>query len=260
MKNVLIEYDQGVGILTLDRVEKHNAFDDNLLMHLQQALEILLEDKSVKVILLKAKGSHFSAGADVQWMQKMADCSEEDNLHDAEILGKVLYTLYTSPKPTLAMAQGRAFGGALGLLAACDIAIAAKDASFCFSEVKLGLIPALISPYIIEALGPKKTKALFLSAEIFDASRAESLGLVHFCVPPHQLNEVTFNFAKQITHHAPLALQDVKTLVDEVKNQAITRALIDKTAAKIAAKRVSAEGQIGLKAFLNKQKPQWKEE
>lgn len=254
---IINEVEEQICYLTLNRAEKHNAFDNHFLLQLQNALDEAIANTEVRVILIKANGSHFSAGADLSWMQSMSALSEEENIADAMILARLVYTLYSCPKPTIAVVQGSAFGGGAGLAAACDITIAASTAMFCFSEVRLGLIPAVISPYVVKAIGARAAQALFISAEPFDALRAQALNLVHHCVPEEKLSSYSINYAKRLITLAPEAMSAVKKLVNAVDGEVIDENLIQKTAVWIAKKRVSQEGQIGLKAFLNKQKPEW---
>lgn len=254
MSDLLYETNDHLCIITLNRVTKHNAFDNQLLTEMQNYLDAAMADAQVRVILLKANGKHFSAGADLAWMQTMTDFSEEENLKDALVLGNLMYTLNQSPKPTIAMVHGSAFGGGAGLAAACDICIAATSARFCFSEVKLGLIPAVISPYVVKAIGERSAKALFMSAEVFDAEKALALNLAQHCVTEDNLLEFSLNYAKQISKNAPEAVRAAKKLAAHVANKKIDEELVHYTAALIAQKRVSEEGQEGLKAFLNKRK------
>ena len=257
MSDVLKALQDKLFIITLNRVTKHNAFDDELLIKLQLALDEAQQNPEVRVIILKANGEHFSAGADIGWMQRMVNYTEQENLADAKILSNVMYSLYHSNKPTLAMVQGYAIGGGAGLVAACDIAIAAHNARFCFSETKLGLIPAVISPYVLRAIGERSTAALFMSAETFDARRALELKLIHHCVAPEQLQTHTLDYAKQIASLAPGAVSDCKVLIKQVANRPIDETLQNLTASVIAKKRISKEAQIGLQAFLNKETPNW---
>ena len=257
MSDLLIEISDKIGLLTLNRVAKNNAFDNHLLAEMKAQLDALLLNPAVRVIVLKANGKHFSAGADLAWMQSMSDYNEEDNLKDSMILGNLMFSLNQANKPTIAMVQGSAFGGGAGLAAACDITIAADSARFCFSEVKLGLIPAVISPYVVKAIGIRAAKMLFMSGEIVDAERAMALNLVQHCIKEDNLWEFTQDYAKNITMNAPEAVQSAKKLVDYVANKPIDEELVYHTATLIAQKRVSAEGQQGLKAFLNKEKPNW---
>lgn len=257
MSDLIYEIQDRMGLLTVNRVHKQNAFDDQLLAEILDSLTDAISNPKVSVILLKANGKHFSAGADLSWMQRMAQYNEEDNMKDALVLAHVMYTLNQSPKPTLAMVQGSAFGGGAGLAAACDIAIASNTARFCFSEVKLGLVPAVISPYVVSAVGMRAAKALFMSAEIFDANRAKELNLIHHCVPEVELLDFTLQYARQITNNAPMAVREAKTLAEYVNNKPINEELMHYTASLIAKKRVSIEGQQGIHAFLNKETPNW---
>lgn len=257
VSDLLYELEDHVCWLTLNRINKHNAFDNHLLTEMQKQLERAVADSHVRVIVLKANGKHFSAGADLSWMRNMVHLSEEENVKDAMVLGNLMYTLNQSPKPTIAMIQGSAFGGGAGLAAACDIAIASVSACFCFSEVKLGLIPAVISPYVVNALGERSAKALFMSAEPFDALRALTLGLIHHCVAEENLYEFTRNYAQQISKNAPEAVKAAKKLAAYVAQYPIDEELVYHTAELIAQKRVSSEGQQGLNAFLNKERPNW---
>lgn len=257
MSDVLTEIKDHVFIMTLNRTSKHNAFDDALLNDMQQGLDAANENNDVRVLVLKANGRHFSAGADLNWMQRMADYSEAENQSDAKVLAKLMYTLHQSPKPTIVAVQGAAFGGGVGLVAACDIAVGAQQSKFCFSEVKLGLIPAVISPYVIKAIGARAASWLFMSAEVFDAQRAYELQLIHYCVPDEELIHFTLELAQKMAQHAPLALRDCKSLVHDIADKPINQDVMDKTAALIAKKRVSHEGQTGLKSFLDKKKPSW---
>jgi methylglutaconyl-CoA hydratase len=255
--DVLAEQHDHVQRITLNRPTKHNAFDSDLLLNLQAMIQNAEHDPNIRVIVLGAEGHDFSAGADVAWMQRMANFTEAENLADAKILAEVLATLHKCSKPTIAMVQGAAFGGGAGLVAACDIAIASENARFCFSEVKLGLIPAVISPYVIQAIGQRTATWLFMSAEMISAQKALELSLVQHCVPHDDLLSHTLRCAHTIANHAPMAVRAAKALVRDVVRKTIDSTLLDFTANLIAKKRVSEEGQRGLNAFLNKQTPNW---
>ncbi len=257
MSDILNEQQGHVLLITLNRINKHNAFDDVLLTDLQLLLDNARDNSEVRVIVLKAHGRHFSAGAELLWMQRMAHFSEEENLADAQVLARLMYTLHHHPKPTIAMVQGAAFGGGAGLVAACDIAIAAVSARFCFSEVKLGLIPAVISPYVIKAIGERAAIGLFMSAETFDAKRALELQLIQHCVPEEELLTYTLDYAQQMAQLAPGAVVASKSLVHQIAGLPINDKLQLITATLIAKKRISKEGQRGLQAFLNKETPNW---
>ncbi|KTC73047.1 enoyl CoA hydratase/isomerase (crotonase) [Legionella birminghamensis] len=243
--------------ISLNRIDKNNAFDDDLLKKMQTSLDESIQDPAVSVILLRANGRHFSAGADLQWMQRMAAFSQEENLADAMVLARLMHTLYSCPKPTVAVVQGAAYGGGAGLVAACDIAIAGHSARFCFSEVKLGLVPAVISPYVVRAIGERLTKWLFMSAEVFNGEQAKQYNLVHHYIDDYLLDSFALDYASKLSHLAPKAVVDCKPLIDWVASRTIDQQLIQETAAIIAEKRVSEEGQRGLHAFLNKESPNW---
>lgn len=257
MSDVLYTAEEHIGLITINKADKCNAFDTSLLKALQRLLEQAIDDPQIRVLVLKANGAHFSAGADIQWMKSMASYNQEENINDALILGRLMYSIYQCPKPVIAMIQGSAFGGGAGLAAACHIAIASDCARFCFSEVKLGLIPAVISPYVIDAIGARSAQALFVSGEIFDAQKALALKLIHHCIPKESLSDFTLHYAQQISQNAPQAVQQSLQLARDVKNKKIDESLLHYTATLIAQKRVSPEGQAGLSAFLAKQKPNW---
>lgn len=250
MSDLLSELHDNVFVITFNRMDKHNAFDDTVLNSLQATLEDAIGDPHVRVIVIKANGKHFSAGADLAWMQRMAQYSEQENFSDAMILARVMNTLYQCPKPTIAVVQGSTFGGGIGLIAACDIAIATTRAQFCFSEVKLGLIPAVISPYVIKAIGERAAKWLFMSGEIFNAEQAKQVQLIQFCIEENELWSFALNYAHKMTLLPPNAVVDCKSLVAKVSHRSIDDKLLQETAALIARKRVSSEGQKGLMAFL----------
>ncbi len=247
---MLIEHQGPLLLLTFNRVDKHNAFDEKVIAELQRALDEAQSDQTVRVIILKSEGKHFSAGADLDWMRRMAQFTESENRADAEAFAHVMFTLYQSQVPTIAMVQGGAYGGGVGLIAACDLAIASQSARFCFSEVKLGLIPAVISPYVIQAIGPRAASWLFISAEEFDAKRAYELQLIQHCVADDNLLAFTLNYAKNLAQLPRQAVCEAKSLVRQVQGKPIDKKLLSLTAELIAKKRVSTEGQAALQAFL----------
>lgn len=250
----------GVMQLSLNRTHCNNAFDDALLQDLHDAVLQANEDPSVRVIQLRAEGKHFCAGADLAWMKKMAEYSEEENYQDSLLLAKTMNAFYSSAKPTLAVVHGAAYGGGAGLIAACDIAIAEEHAQFCFSEAKFGLIPAVISPYVVEAIGARACKHLFMTAERFDAVKALQLGLIHHSVHPPELFLFAQAICQQLCECAPEAVVQSKALVHYVQHKPIDADLQRYTARQIAQKRVSKEGQKGLRAFLQKQSIDWSKE
>ncbi|UTA47559.1 enoyl-CoA hydratase/isomerase family protein [Simiduia sp. 21SJ11W-1] len=248
---------RNVVTVTLDRADKHNAFDDGVIAELQSAFEQARDDKTVRALVLAAEGKSFSAGADLGWMQRMASYSLAQNRADADALANMLHTLNTLPFPTLARVQGAAFGGAVGLVSCCDLAIAGPRASFCLSEVKIGLIPATISPYVVAAMGERAARRYFLTAERFDASTALALGLVSVVEAEDKLDTCLNDLISQLLNNSPAALSAAKQLVFDVANRPVTQSLIDDTSARIAAIRVSEQGQEGLQAFLQKRSPRW---
>ncbi|MFQ6017363.1 MAG: enoyl-CoA hydratase/isomerase family protein [Kiloniellaceae bacterium] len=249
--------DDGIARITLTRPEVHNAFDDTLVGELTAALQGLGSDPRVRALVLAARGKSFSAGADVKWMQRMAGYTEQENLEDARALAGLMATLNGLAKPTMALVQGPALGGGVGLVACCDIAVAAETASFCFSEVKLGLIPAVIGPYVVAAIGERAARRYFLTAERFSASEAQRLGLVHEVVPDEALEDAGRKILKALLSGGPEAQVEAKALILAVANRRPDEALIEDTAARIARRRASDEGREGIAAFLEKRKPKW---
>jgi len=257
-KAVLVEINsQGVATVSLNRADKHNAFDDDMIATLSEAFSALAENAAVRVVVLRSEGKSFSAGADLNWMKRMASYSREDNLRDAKALAEMLKRLNNLPVPTIARVQGAAFGGAVGLVSCCDIAIATERASFCLSEVKIGLTPATISPYVVAAIGPRASRRYFISAERFGAVKAEQLGLVSEICDSMQLDERIGEVVKALLANSPIAMMQAKHLVRDVAHQSIDEALISDTCERIANIRVSSEGQEGLSAFLEKRSPAW---
>lgn len=255
---LLSEIDEfGRATITLNRPEMHNAFDDTLISALTGELKRLERDSSVRVVLLAARGKSFSSGADLNWMRRMADYSFDENLADAMDLAELMKTLANLSKPTIALVQGAAIGGGVGLVACCDIALASDNAYFCLSEVKLGLIPAVISPYVAAAIGPRATRRYFISAERFDAAEAFRLGLVHEVVRQGELEARAESLSMTLLQNGPQAMASVKALVAEVALSFLDDDLISDTAERIAEARASDEGREGLSAYLEKRKPNW---
>lgn len=248
----------GRATITLNRPELHNAFDDALIAGLVTSLKEFDRDDNVRVVMLAANGKSFSSGADLNWMRRMADYSFDENLADANGLAELMKVLANLSKPTIALVQGAAIGGGVGLVACCDIALASERASFCLSEVKLGLIPAVISPYVATAIGARATRRYFLTAERFDAREACRLGLVHEVLADQEaLAERADALSRTILQNSPHAMAAVKELVAEVAHAWLDDDLIADTAERIAEMRASVEGREGLSAFLEKRKPTW---
>jgi methylglutaconyl-CoA hydratase len=249
--------DSGVATVTLTAPEKHNAFDEQMVEVLTEAFTLLGDYPGARCMILAAEGKHFSAGADLHWMKRMAAYSAEDNYRDARQLAAMLHALYSLAIPTIARVQGAAYGGAIGLISCCDIAVGSENASFCLSEVKIGLIPATISPYVVETIGARAARRYFQTAEQFDAKTAQHLGLLHEVVSQEQLDTTIAGLTKSLLNNSPQAVRAAKKLIEEIKGQPINDVLLDKTSALIADIRVSPEGQAGLQAFLNKCKAPW---
>jgi methylglutaconyl-CoA hydratase len=249
---------EGVVTVTIHRAHRRNAFDAQTIAALGQAFETLQGAEGVRIVFLRGSGGSFSAGADLDWMRAAADWTEADNREDAMGLATMLKALSEIPALTVALVEGAAFGGGAGLVAVCDIAIAAADAKFAFSEVKLGLTPATISPYVVNAIGPRIAKGLFATGRVFDAAYAETIGLVQEVVADGQaLEAAKARLAGEIMACAPGAVAAVKHLVWDVWDQPIDHGLMQETANRIAQARVSEEGREGVAAFLAKRKPRW---
>jgi methylglutaconyl-CoA hydratase len=249
---------RGVATLTLNRPAVHNAFDDALISELAGHLQDVEADRAVRAVILAAEGKSFSAGADLTWMRRLSAFSEAENVADAMRLAELMRRLDGLAKPTLALVQGAAYGGGVGLVAACDIAIAAEEAVFSLSEVKLGLLPAVISPYVVAAIGPRAARRYFLTAERFSAAEAFRLGLIHEIVPKEKLAEAGERVIAALAEGGPQAQACSKQLIAEVASRPVTDALVALTARRIAEARASDEGKEGVAAFLEKRKPSWR--
>lgn len=243
-----------VAVLLLSRPEKRNAFNEQVISELIQCIEHA-NTLDIRALVLKTEGKHFSAGADLNWMKSMADNDFSENLADSKQLAKLMHVLATCPHPTVCAVQGAAFGGALGLIACCDIALCKDDAQFCLSEVKLGLIPAVISPYVIKAIGERAARRYFLTAEVFDAHTAKNLGLIHQVTG--NLDCAVDKMLETLLDNGPLAVKAAKKLISDVAEHEINGQIINLTAERIANIRVSEEGQEGLTAFFEKRAPNW---
>ena len=251
----------GAAIVTLNRPDKQNAFNADVIARLSDVFETLRSNTDeVRVVFLRGNGKSFSAGADLEWMKAAADWTHADNVEDAMGLATMLHRLHDLPQMTVALVQGAAMGGGAGLMAACDVAVAVKDAKIRFSEVRLGLTPATISPFVVQAIGPRYAKALFASGEGFDGNFAHQIGLAQYVVDSaDELDDMMEHLAQLAFNAAPGAVRDAKKLVDMVAHRPIDQGLMRKTAAQIADRRTSDEGKEGLAAFLEKRKPSWAE-
>ncbi|ALO34362.1 gamma-carboxygeranoyl-CoA hydratase [Colwellia sp. MT41] len=251
--------DNGVATVTLNNTEKHNAFDDIIIKTLTDIFNDIAKRDDINIMVLAANGKSFSAGADLAWMKRMAGYSYEDNLKDATKLAQMLKALNFMPQATIAKIQGAAFGGAVGLASCCDIVIASNKASFCLSEVKLGLIPATISPYVVNAIGLKASRRYFQTAERFFADKAMQLGLVDEVVEADELTPAVDKMIATLLNNSPQAMRQAKQLAFDVAYQDINEQLLSDTSARIASIRVSSEGQEGLSAFFDKRSPAWQQ-
>ncbi|WP_286232628.1 enoyl-CoA hydratase/isomerase family protein [Thalassotalea sediminis] len=260
-KAVLFDVDRyGVATVTLNTPDKHNAFDDAIIDTLKTLFIDIAKRRDIRIMVLAANGKSFSAGADLGWMKRMATYSYEENLNDANNLAQMLHALNFLPQTTIAKVQGAAFGGAVGLASCCDIVLASDRASFCLSEVKLGLIPATISPYVVAAIGQKAARRYFQTAERFFADKAAQLGLVDEVVPLEELNSAVDNMVSTVLANGPDAVTQAKQLALDVAYQEIDDELMGITSERIASIRVSEQGQEGLNAFFEKRQPFWQKE
>ncbi len=257
MSSLLTSLDtRGVATISLNRPEVHNAFDDVVIAELNSAIAGYATHPEVRLLVLRAEGKSFSAGADLGWMKRMASYSREDNLADARELERLMHGLYDFPKPTIAVVQGAAYGGAVGLVSCCDLALASESASFALSEAKLGLAPAVISPFVIAAIGARQASRYFLTAERFSAATARELGLVHEVVTAEALTEAVEKLLATLLANGPVALMACKALLRRVA-AASSPELAAYTTELIASLRTSQEGQEGLGAFFDKRQPAW---
>lgn len=243
--------------ISLNRPDVRNAFNETTIAELTQAFSALGNDQSIRAIVLAAHGVAFCAGADLNWMKKMADYSHDENLADAGQLATMLQTIYTCPKPVIAKVQGDCYAGGMGLVAACDIVVTVDSAHFCLSEVKLGLIPATISPYVMKAMGDNAARRYFLTAERFSAAEAQRIGFAHEVVTAEMLDAKVAELVKALVSNSPNAVKQAKMLVREVGGREITTELIASTVKGIAQIRASDEGREGVRSFLEKRKPTW---
>lgn len=246
-----------VATVTLNRRDVRNAFNETTIAEIKQAFSELGDDAALRAIVLAANGPAFCAGADLNWMKKMAGYTHAENHADALQLAEMLRTIYLCPKPVVAKVQGDCYAGGMGLVAACDIIVAVEEANFCLSEVKLGLIPATISPYVIKAMGENAARRYFLTAERFGAQEALRIGFVHEVVSAEALDAKVAEIVKALVNNSPNAVQQAKVLVREVVGQEVKDALLADTAERIAQIRASDQGREGVASFLEKRKPAW---
>lgn len=257
-KDILVtKTKNGVGRITLNRPELHNSFDDKVIQSLTDAIKEIDQDDSLRLLVLDSNGKSFSAGADLNWMKRMANYSWEENYQDSLKLAGLMQALYDCTKTTIAIVQGAAYGGGVGLVACCDIVLASEKAIFCLSEVKLGLIPSVISPYVVKAIGERNSKRYFATAEKFNVEEALNIQLVHKVYPLDELKDSCDDYINRILANGPNAMYQAKRLVNYVNNKNINENLILETAQRIADIRASVEGKEGVTAFLEKRPANW---
>ncbi len=253
----LVNDPRGFATLWLSREEKNNAFNAEMIRELIIALDQVQADAALRFLVVRGRGKHFSAGADLTWMQQSAELDYHTNLDDARELAELMYNLAKLKIPTLAVVQGAAYGGALGLISCCDMAIGADDAQFCLSEVRIGLAPAVISPFVVQAIGERAARRYALTAERFDGQQAQAIGLLAQSYPLDALDQQVEQWIANLLLNSPAAMRASKDLLREVGNGALTPALRRYCENAISRIRVSAEGQEGLRAFLQKRAPSW---
>ena len=252
-----IELNGPVATIWMNRPDLHNAFDETLIAELTAACVALDDDADVRVVVLAGRGKSFSAGADLNWMKRAANNGIDDNLNDARALACMLRTLAEMKKPTIARVQGAALGGGMGLASACDVAVASTKAVFATSEVKFGIIPSAISPYVLRAIGARQATRYFQSAERIDAARAREIGLVHETVEPDQLDAKVQEIVTALLQGGPLSQAAAKDLIRAVDGQPVNETLVEETAHRIAHLRATPEAREGISAFLEKRSPNW---
>ena len=257
-ETITCSFEDKIATVTLNRPDVHNAFNEVMIAELTEIFKKIAKDDEVRVVVLTGSGKSFSAGADLNWMKKMVNFSYDQNLDDSLKLAELFYIMYSLPKPTIAKVNGAAIGGGTGLVAVCDIAIASEKAKLSLSEVKLGLVPACISPYVIRKVGEGRCREFFLTGERLTARRAAELGLVNQAVPPEELDQAVQEKAAQLVSSGPEALAMCKKLLKNVPGMEFEKAKTY-TADMIASMRISDEGQEGMNAFLEKRKPRWTE-
>lgn len=252
--------DRGIAYLTMAKPEIHNAFDDRLIADMASIFDALSKDADVRIIILGAEGKSFSAGADLNWMRRMATYSDAENIADAEKLAQLLKLISSSPKPVIARVQGATFGGGVGLVAACDIAIGTDSSLFSLSEVRLGLIPSVISPYVIRAISGRQASRYMLTGERFGAEEAFRVGLLHQVASDDAIDNAIEAIVGELLKNGPEAMSECKGLISYVAGKPVNGDLMTETARRIARVRASDEGREGLNAFLEKRQPAWLED
>ncbi len=259
MKTVKINWEnKGICRITFDRPKVKNSFNDEMIEDFQIGLEKVKNDKDLRILIISGSGDSFSSGADLNWMKNSLNYTLEENINDARKFANILKTIYNIPRPTIAKINGHSFGGGLGIIAACDFAIAIEDTKFSFSEVRLGLTPAMISPYVLKSIGFNNARRLFLTGEIFDARKALEINLLSKVVANLDLDKEVDKLSNDLLKGAPNAQGECKSILSHISEHNIEQDLIDFTIKKIATRRVSKEGKEGMISFFDKKDPSWK--
>lgn len=258
MENILFKTENNIATVTINRPDVRNAMDESTIAELEEAFDKVAADSSIRALVLRGKGKAFCAGGDLNWMRRAADYNREENIADAQKLGDMLYALHTLNKPTIAMIHGAVFGGGVGLACACDIALGLENSKFCLSEVKIGLIPSVISPYVLAAIGERQALRYYQTAEVIEAEEAKEIGLLHEVYPNEAAQqEALLEMLSLIQANAPDAMADAKNQIFQLSATAITPEAVRQTSAAIAKRRATDEAKEGVSAFLEKRKPNW---
>lgn len=256
-ETIMVTRKKDVFTVTLNRPEVHNAMNEKLMKELTSCFKELSRDDNSRIIILTGKGKSFCAGADLNWMKSMAKYSKKENIHDSRLLLDLYERIYTCPKMVIGRINGHAFGGGLGLIAVCDITIAVPDLKFAFSEVKLGIIPSVISTYVVRRIGLSNMRRLFITGERFNSEYAKEIGLIDYVVPEEEFDTKIWKYAEQVHSSGPNAIREVKNLVSKCQKMDVEK-YKEYTVEKIAELRISEEGQEGINAFLDKKEPKWR--
>jgi len=256
-KNIIYKIENNVATIIMNRPEVHNAFNENMIAALSESFKQARDDNDVRAIILRGNGKSFSAGGDLNWMRKTAEYTFEENIADAMNLGQLLKLINFLPKPTIALVHGNAFGGGVGLAACCDIVISEIGTKFCLSEVRIGLIPSIIEPYVMAAIGERQTRRYCLTAEKFDADKAKEINLVHEVTAKGEMNSKLEEIISALHGGSPSAQSRGKKVIMEISKKEIDDEIINFTVEQIAEARASDDGKEGLSAFLNKSQPWW---
>ena len=258
MENILFETENNIATITLNRPEVRNAMDEETIAQLHAAFDKAAADETVRVLVLRGEGKAFCAGGDLNWMRRAADFGEAENIADAQKLGDMLYALHTLNKPTIALVHGAVYGGGVGLVCACDVALGLESSKFCLPEAKIGLIPSVISPYVIAATGQRHARRLFMTAEVIEGVKAQETGLLHEVFSAEKAQqEALESLLATIKQNSPNAMGAAKEQIFKIAHKKLDESLVAETTKDIATQRATAEAKEGVSAFLEKRKPDW---